>query len=521
MTGVTEFQITDGVPRTSLALEASAGTGKTWTLTSLAVRYVAEGEVELPDLLLVTFTRAATAELRERVRRRLAEATTAVQAAIANPDHTPDDPVLRTIVQQARERDDDGTELRARRDRLRRAAQHLDDATISTIHGFCQRMLQHAALEAGVDFDAVLLDDDADLIAEIVDDHLARELRSAPPAWVRYLQDVGKVNRGSLTTLARTVSGMPALHLQPDVSAIEGPPWLAWTDALERFRRTWQDGGRDQAAGLIPQMKADGAFTKGQRTFTEKIAAERVVDIDTWLEADRPVPPGPVKRSSPHRVPGYPMSFFTAAALTTKLAEGAVVPDLEVLDASARLIDAAVLPATLFRHRAATWMWAELDRRKRQRTVLTYDDLLRRLADALDRPATRDAVRESIRQRYRVALIDEFQDTDPVQWRIFNALFDTREPFILIGDPKQAIYAFRGADVHTYVAARDSRPDTQTLQTNHRSDRSFVDACNTLFDLDRSLRHARHPVPPHHGAPPRPAGGPVRRGCPAGPLPGA
>jgi hypothetical protein len=261
-------------------------------------------------------------------------------------------------------------------------------------------MLQHAALEAGVDFDAVLLDDDADLLAEIVDDHLARELRSAPPAWVRYLQDVGKVNRASLTTLARTVSGMPALHLQPDLSASRGPV-----------------AGLDRRAGALPPHLAgrrprpgggvDPADEGGRGSCHEGPAdlhgegRGRVVDIDTWLGNGPAGTPG--AGQAQERRTGSPTIRCRSSPprrSRPSWRRGPLVPDLEVLDASARLIDAAVLPATLFRYRAATWMWAELDRRKRQRTVLTYDDLLRRLADALDRPATRDAVRESIRQRY-------------------------------------------------------------------------------------------------------------------------
>jgi exodeoxyribonuclease V beta subunit len=484
-TEVGRFEVTEPLPRRSLALEASARTGKTWTLTSLTVRYLAETDVALPDILLVTFTRAATAELRERVRLRIAEALHAAEEALADPAWTTTDPVLDRIVGDARRRDDAGVELAVRRDRLRRAAQQLDEATISTIHGFCQRMLQHAALEAGVDFDAVLLDDDAELLAEIVDDHLARELRPASAAWVRYLRDCGGVDRARLTELARQVAGLPSLRLLPDLpdpggegTSFEQP----WAEAVERFRELWTSGGREWAIDLVTQMHAEQAFEKPkQRTYTAKEAAKRAAAVDAWLDEVHAVPPVKVNRKDPHRIAGYPMCYFTVAGLRSYLPDGAPDPAGGVLDAAAAVLDAAVAPATRFLHRAATYVWDELDRRKRQRTVLTFDDLLRRLADALEAPATRTAVRQAIRQRYHVALIDEFQDTDAVQWRIFTALFDADEPFILIGDPKQAIYAFRGADIHTYVGARDTRPELATLQTNRRSDASYVQACNTLF----------------------------------------
>ena len=490
------FEVAGPLPVESLALEASAGTGKTWTLTSLAVRYVAEGHAGLPELLLVTFTRAATAELRERVRTRLAEALTAAEAALADPDWATDDEVLDRIVGDALRAGDGGRQLRERRDRLRLGAQQLDEATISTIHGFCQRMLQHAALEAGVDFDAVLLDDDTELLTEIVDDHLARELRRADADWVTYLRECGKVTHERLARLAREVAGLPALRLRPDLDSSQGQDLRSWEQAVEELRAVWEGGGRESAIALVAGLKDDGAFAQpGQRTFSAKAAETAAGKVDAWLTAEHRLPPGKIDRKAPHNITHYPMSYFTRDALASKLPEGVAPPEHEVFTAAERVLAAATEPATRFLLRAAAYVWEELERRKRQRTVLTFDDLLRRLAAALDDAATRDAVRAAIRQRYRVALIDEFQDTDSVQWRIFDALFGGDEPFILIGDPKQAIYAFRGADVHTYVHARDSRSDQRTLQTNRRSDEQYVRACNVLFGQPAAF--ATHDIPYH------------------------
>ena len=502
MSAAVPFEIAGPLPVESLALEASAGTGKTWTLTSLAVRYVAEGVADLPELLLVTFTRAATAELRERVRTRLAETLAAAEDALADADWRSDDEVLDRIVGDALRADDGGRQLRERRDRLRLGAQQLDEATISTIHGFCQKMLQHAALEAGIDFDAVLLDDDTELLTEIVDDHLARELRRADAAWVTYLRECGKVTHERLARLAREVAGLPALRLRPDLDSSHGDDLRAWEQAVEEFRAVWAGDGRESVITLIGQLKEDGAFAKPrQSTFTANAAEKYAVKVDRWLEHEYPLPPA-FDRRAPHNDHNFPMAYFRTAALEPLLAEGVQSPDHEVFAAAERLLAAATEPATRFLLRAATYVWEELERRKRQRTVLTFDDLLRRLAGALDDATTRDAVRAAIRQRYRVALIDEFQDTDSVQWRIFDALFGGDEPFILIGDPKQAIYAFRGADVHTYVHARDSRPDQRTLQTNRRSDEQYVRACNVLFGQPAAFATADipyHDIDAHHG----------------------
>jgi len=501
------FAADGDLPTSSLALEASAGTGKTWTLTSLTVRYVAEGAVELPELLLVTFTRAATAELRDRVRRRLAEVLAATEAALADPggwQPTGVDDVLDHIVGAAMQAADPVAELALRAGRLRAATAQLDDATISTIHGFCQAMLHHAALEAGVDFDAVLLEDDADLLSEIVDDHLALELRSADPAWIRYLQDTASVGRDRLARLAREVAALPTLQLRPEHPDPGQPDWQPWRDALAAFVARWHDDGPGQAHELVAALQHGGGFASSrQRTYTGKEVDKRVQAIDDWLPSARPYPPGPIdKRRGLHTQPDHPYAYLTGRALRPFLGEGVPLPDSPLVAAADRLLVAAFSPATRFLHRSATRFWQQLDARKRQRTVLTFDDLLRRLAAALEDPGTRQAVHAAIRQRFRVALIDEFQDTDPVQWRIFSSLFAEDEPFILIGDPKQAIYGFRGADIHTYVRARDTRPDQATLATNHRSDARFVTACNHLFGRPGAFATADipyHAIAPHHG----------------------
>jgi len=485
MSAVPSFAADGTLPEGSLALEASAGTGKTWTLTSLTVRYVAEGVVELPELLLVTFTRAATAELRDRVRRRLAEVLAATERAQRDPgawQPTGEDVVLDRLVGDAVAAADPAAELTVRADRLRVATGQLDEATISTIHGFCQAMLHHAALEAGVDFDAVLLEDDADLLEEIVDDHLALELRAAEPAWIRYLQDTAAVGRDRLSRLAREVAALPTLQLRPELTAPSGPDWEPWRDALTRFEAQWRDGGPARSQALVAGLRADGAFASSrQRTYTEKRAVAQAEAIEAWLRDPHPYPPGPLARDRLHSQAEHPYAYLSSRAMVPFLRDGARPPDDPMLSAADALVAAVTAPATRFLHRSARRFWQELEARKQQRTVVTFDDLLRRLAAALETPGTRDAVHAAIRQRFRVALIDEFQDTDPVQWRIFSSLFDAGEPFILIGDPKQAIYGFRGADLHTYVRARDTRPELATLATNRRSDTGYVAACNHLF----------------------------------------
>lgn len=331
MTELTPFDVCGPLPEGTVVLEASAGTGKTTTIASLAARYVAEGVVRLPELMLVTFGRLATSELRERVRERLVVVERALR--LGTPT---DDPVIALLA------DTDPAERAVRAGRLTVALAEFDAATITTTHGFCQQMLTSLGTLGDVDHDARLVPDIASLEAEVVDDLYLRKYSST------------------------------------------SDPTLSVADA---------------------------------RT----IAHEAISDAAATLEpADAP-------------------------------------------DARAR--DAYGLA------RAAR---TELVRRKRALRLLDYDDLLVLLRDALADPSTGRAAAERVRSRYRVVMVDEFQDTDPVQWDILRTAFHGHRTLVLIGDPKQAIYRFRGADVATYLRAR-AVASTQTLHRNWRADPAVLD----------------------------------------------
>ncbi|MFC8731457.1 UvrD-helicase domain-containing protein [Luteimicrobium sp. NPDC057192] len=342
------FDVCGPLPRGTTVLEASAGTGKTYTIAALTTRYVAEGFAELPELLVVTFGRMATSELRDRVRERLVTTERALREPGAR---TSGDPVVRLLA------DVDDAELARRQARLAVALTQVDAATITTTHGFCQQML--AALGTSTSGGVVepgtpLLPDVADLEAEVVDD--------------LYLRKYAGVDRATLT--------------------------------VKNAREVVRNAISDHAAVLAP----DDA------------------------------PPG------------------SAAADRYGIA------------------------------RAAR---AELERRKRLAHLVDYDDLLVLLRDALTDPVSGSAAVERVRARYRVVLVDEFQDTDPVQWEILRAAFhdrpDAASALVLVGDPKQAIYAFRGADVHTYLAAR-ADATASTLGRNWRTDAPVLEGLAHLFD---------------------------------------
>ena len=326
------------LPTGVTVLEASAGTGKTYTIAALAARYVAEG-VPLQDLLLVTFTRMATGELRERVRARLV----GVEQALGEAEPSATDEIARLLA------DAPPDVVEQRRARLARALADFDAATIATIHSFCQDVLGGLGIDADLEPDVAFVEDIDDLVDEVVDDLYVRKFHRGVP---------GQLSRGEAGRIARIAVGNPAAPIEPAGGDPDGMP-----------------------------------------------------------------------------------------AMRKRLAEA---------------------------------VRTELERRKRRAGVMSYDDLLTRLADALSGPEG-DGIAARLRERYRVVLVDEFQDTDPVQWEIIRRAFGGGRRCVLIGDPKQAIYAFRGADVYAYLEAAAEAVSRATLEVNWRSDQGLLDAYDALF----------------------------------------
>ncbi|HZQ78641.1 MAG TPA: UvrD-helicase domain-containing protein [Acidimicrobiia bacterium] len=343
---VVAFDVCGPLPAPGVTvLEASAGTGKTFTIAALAARYVAAG-IPLHQLLVVTFTRMATGELRDRVRERLVSAEQGLLRVAAGEAPPPDDAVLGLLAAGS------PAELDERRRRLAAALADYDAATITTTHGFCQDVLGGLGFAGDVEREIVVLEDQRDLVAEVVDDLYVRKFHAA-----------------------------------------ERPGTLSRADALR---------------------VADAAVNN---------------------------PVAPIEPSWAPRT--------TPAGMHRSLAEA---------------------------------VRREMERRKRAAGVLTYDDLLIRLRAALEDPVHGPRVRARLQSRYRVVLVDEFQDTDPVQWDILRLGFGGSDAtLVLIGDPKQAIYAFRGADVYAYLAAAEVAGSRATLAVNWRSDQGLIDAYDALL----------------------------------------
>lgn len=451
-------------------VEASAGTGKTHTIATLFVRLVLEKGFSVSEILVVTYTRAATAELRLRIRRRLVEA---LDCFDANESGLPG------VAALERDRDLVALALRARetghfergRERLQAALRQFDEASIATIHGFCQRVLAGYTFESGAAFDQSLLEDDRLLIREVVFDFWSNQLCDGSEAFVAHLR-ARNVTTDSLALLVERALSHPDVVLVPEPEREPRATELLRTRFAESAARV-QELWVAHAPELI-EVLTDGRFPVN-RYRPEQICGVWSAELSEIAQFGTPPLPKWFER-------------LTAQQLQPK--KGKLKPNHRFFDACGELHAAAeALLAALdvdlvtFRHALLAYSRAELTRRKAQASELGFDDLLLQLRAALRGPRG-EALIGRLRAAHPAALIDEFQDTDPVQCEIFQRVYAPERPepgsLLLVGDPKQAIYAFRGADIFAYLAAASAAPRV-SLPVNHRSDPRLLQALNTLW----------------------------------------
>ena len=461
------FAATQPLVRGLTLLEASAGTGKTYSITDLVVRLVTEQNVAMREILVVTFTRAATAELKERIRLRLAEAVSVLEGAQPRAG----DVVLSRLPSEAHAARSRGENwLR----RLRDAQDSFDECLISTIHGFCQRMLQQNAFESSADFGLELVEDSSDLVEELVDDWLSSQLYPEDPDRFDFLVSRCGWNRESLLDLAQLALRDPDMEVVP---APEDRDEAGWLPLLASFAQGWRSDWCHSLPQAIEDAHLAGFFAKGgQRTYRLRKATAEAATVTAWLDD------GPTLLGSPEP-PN--IEYWSPAGLQRAQADPDEALHHPALDALAALTRYTSELAACWRSGFVGWARGEFDRRNQARRTQSFQDLMRLLAKNLQGPTVmRAALVDAIGGRFKAALIDEFQDTDDLQWTIFFNLFGGGAHWLyLIGDPKQAIYGFRGANVHVYLAAKRSAGERVfTMDRNYRSDQRYVEAMNHLMD---------------------------------------
>lgn len=474
--------ITCGLQGTTL-IEASAGTGKTYTIATLFLRLLLERELRVSQILVVTYTRAATAELRDRIRRRLTEAVAAFETLTSE-----DELLLRLVQQREQTRDAD-------RRWLMQAVRDFDEGAISTIHSFCQRTLTECAFESRAPFELELLESDQPLLREVALDYWAHVAYDAQPKLVEALR-ASHLDPEQLATLAKAAVRDPHMPVLPELVTRSSNPTERFEAACTLAAKLWT---KDRE--LILEALSVKKRLPGQRYQPARMR-------DSWA----PILDGLGGDVNPSDLPEW-FSRLTPDNLTEAAAKNGQVPPVHpFFDAMAELLAAAAaldLHVLGLRRAFVDYARAEVARRHRELGTQSFDALLGKLHDALD-GTEGDALARRVVTRHPAALIDEFQDTDPIQYNIFRRLYAARSASLfLIGDPKQAIYGFRGADIFAYMQAAKAAQAAYTLDVNFRSDPRLLQATNTLYtraqqpflfqEIGFSPVHARPTASEHMG----------------------
>ena len=474
-------------------IEASAGTGKTYTIASLYLRLLLKaGEnnfsrpLNVEEILVVTFTDMATEELKKKIRERITDAIDKLTAFAETQDKSAfkNDEFLTALCQDL--------DIFEAIHRLKLAEQNMDLAAIYTIHGFCRRMLMQYAFHSGIHFNLELIKDQSDLLVRFANefwrehfyplpfemaDFIANELGS--PDYVLSLleSDLSKnliVDLENQQALSISITEFLHQYLGEYFKDIK---------ALKRF---WLESAGKISELITEELNKD--YAKGEpkslsrRSYNTSRLAKWIDQVNAWANDPRD-----------YVLNETLMSYFTQSALGEKGEEGAspfIAPIFAELEerASSALMSPDLLRRVILYHYRQGLQQKLLDY-KLNHQEKSFDDLLRLFCEALQGPQGNELA-EMIRFQYPFAMIDEFQDTDSQQYAIFSKIYrdnpEKNTGFIMIGDPKQAIYRFRGADIFTYLKASDEAQSRFELTKNYRSEKNLVDGVNALFDFPQS-----------------------------------
>ena len=452
-------------PKGTHLIEASAGTGKTYSIAALFTRLVVLEGWAPENILVVTFTDPATAELKNRLRARLGEALAALQSG-----ETPDDEFLQHLLAEALAKQERGKLIL----QLQAALSGFDTAAIYTIHGFCLRVLGDYAFLCGVPFE--LETGPADTAARLV---------AAQDFWREHVADHPQNAR-----IAAQFGITPASVLAEFSGSLKRAfldyrlPENRLPQILQGYNAAWQKLQRNveeieavyrrikpQLNGNTFNASIDTLFTDLRQAAQEGLAQPVLSKPDKLLCFEENALRDRIRKNQ-HIEEADIAALQPLAVFGRRLAE---------------ISDAEQEAAIRLKLECLGYLKNRLAEDKRRSSRRDYDDLLLDVHAALsnsDHPEQAEALAQALAAKWRVALIDEFQDTDPLQYAIFHTAFICQGvPVFLVGDPKQAIYGFRGADIHAYLAAAaDTAPEqSYTLRTNYRSHRDLVNGIGHLF----------------------------------------
>jgi exodeoxyribonuclease V beta subunit len=483
------------------SIAASAGTGKTFTITTLYLRLLLEGGCSADQILVTTFTEAATSELRDRLRGRL---NGALQLLRSFPEHADaegavelgqTDGQLVQLLEQGGAWDEDSASRVV--ERIEDALLSFDQAPVFTIHGFCSRVLQELVFESGTRFNVELVSSLDAQIQEGIGDFVAQSWTVEDSLIERWLPLTGTLY-AKIQKVAAKVMDNPSLEIVPDGGDLDELLHSDFLTSAERLlnqlAEVWLEQ-KDSVRALIDTAMLNGVLNKTSYktvdqidksvAFIDSLVDSRSLAEFTWkndkLDGDQ-------KRLTQDGLEAGTKKEFRGS--TPEHSAFSLLQ--EIADLSREFSKRQQEVETRLLARAGQFVRDHVAKRRAERGIMSFGDLLHKVDEALD-GRQKDLLLDGLREKYRVALVDEFQDTDPVQYRIFSRVFreaaeipdpEVDRAFIMIGDPKQSIYRFRGADLAAYLEAERQTPaeHRHNMGTNWRSDRSLVKSVQAVFD---------------------------------------
>jgi len=455
-------------------IEASAGTGKTYAISGLFLRLILEKQIPADQILVVTFTKAATDELKERIRKKLIEAKEAFSKGSGTD----------TFINELIKKHDNHAHAFQM---LQDALVDFDKAAIFTIHGFCQRILHENAFETGSLYNTELVTDQEKLMKEVADDFWRKNIYMQPLEFISYILNNKKISGPEYFFNLLNKVKTPDIKIIPKLKEPELKSLENYRDIFKGLKEKWHPY-RNEVKKLLMDPALSGTIYGGTKKSTNQPGySKRELKIISMADdmdkfTDKESTPFPLfdkfenfttskieKSTKKNQVPLSHEFFDICDELYLKYEK--VVAEFEAYF--------LFLKSELF-----SYAKSQIEKRKKSKNIQFYDDLLETVRNALkeDNEKEGNALAKAIRQKYKAALVDEFQDTDPVQYEIFLRLFSTPGSVLfIIGDPKQAIYGFRGADIFSYMEAAYNADSKFTLFKNWRSRPGLITAVNTLF----------------------------------------
>ncbi|MCH6257062.1 exodeoxyribonuclease V subunit beta [Puniceicoccaceae bacterium K14] len=429
-------------------IEASAGSGKTYTLCRIVLRLIVLKNIPIDRILAVTFTNAATSELQGRIQSLLKE------VLIQCDNGKLEEESLFNLEEEI--------DLQTIKQRLQLSLDAFDEAQISTIHGFCKRALDFIPLESGIPFDASFEQVEDSLFERLRNEYIVSHLYHGSP----FLASIGYSNASKLKTTLESIGKKTATY--PHAELLPKPDSHLIESLEEEFKSIIDKlpSLEDYKEAFLPKLKKNASLRTALAKPTlsselERMAARGYPNKDDLALIEK-------------------LSASSAKRALLKAHTQTEIPSL--FEACEEFSNRLNKLSSLFAHDYRTWLQDRLKALKESSGTVSFDDLLHILNRAIGDKSS-SSIQNEIASLYDAVLVDEFQDTDPVQYNILNTLFGKNEHYLFyIGDPKQAIYSFRGADIQTYFeATQDESVNKESLGTNYRSTPEMVSGSNTFF----------------------------------------